>query len=62
MSRNHLLLIAVEDTGWFFVNDQLVDKLNLSQNQYQGEISVVGDFSLDHRSSPEFQDFNVWAP
>ena len=62
VSRNHLLLIAIEDTGWFFVNDELVDKLNLSQNQDQGEIRAAGDFFLDHRSSPEFHDFNVWAP
>ena len=62
LSRNRLLLIAIEDTGWFFVNDELVDKLNLSHNQDQGEIRAAGDFFLDHRSSPEFQDFNVWAP
>ena len=62
VSRNHLLLIAIEDTGWFFANDELVDKLNLSQNQDQGEIRAAGDFFLDHRSSPEFHDFNVWAP
>ena len=62
LSQNHLLLIAIEDTGWFFVNDELVDKLNLSQNQDQGEIRAAGDFFLDHRGSPEFQDFNVWAP
>ena len=62
LSRNRLLLIAIEDTGWFFVNDELVDKLNLSQNRDQGEISAMGDFFRDHRGSPEFHDFNVWAP
>ena len=62
LSRNHLLLIAIEDTGWFFVNDELIDKLDLSQNQDHGEISASGDLFLDHRSSPEFYDFNVWAP
>ena len=62
LSRNHLLLIAIGDTGWFFVNDRLLAELNLSQNQDDGEISASGDLFLDHRSSPEFYDFNVWAP
>ena len=32
LSRNHLLVIAIEESGWFFVNDQLVTKLDLEHN------------------------------
>ena len=60
--RNHLLLIAIGDSGWFFVNGDLVDRLDLSHNTDSGWISVMGDFFRDHQGSPEFEDFNVWAP
>ena len=61
-SRNHLLLIGIDDSGWFFVNGKLVDRLDLSHNLDAGWISVIGDFFRDHQGSPEFEDFNVWAP
>ena len=61
-NRNHLLLIAIEDSGWFFVNSELVDRLDLSHNMDSGWISVMGDFFRDHQGSPEFENFNVWAP
>ena len=40
LSRNHLLVIAFEESGWFFVNDRLVAKLDLGHNlnQSQGEM------------------------
>ena len=59
---NHLLLIAVGDSGWFFMNDNLVAELDLSHNLDSGWVSVMGDFFLDHQGSPGFEDFNVWAP
>ena len=62
LSRNHLLLIAIKDTAWFFVNDGLVSELNLSHNQDRGGISAMGGFFRDHRGSPNFEDLNVWAP
>ena len=62
LTRNHLTLIAIEDRGWFFVNDQLIDELDLSHNQDRGGISAMGGFFREDRDSPEFQDFNVWAP
>ena len=36
LSRNHLLAIAIEGAGWFFVNDRLVAKLDLGHNQAFG--------------------------
>ena len=61
-SLKHLLLIAVGDIGWLFLNDVLAAQLNLSHNMNSGYISVMGDFFQDHQGSPEFEGFNVWAP
>ena len=61
-SRNHLILFALEEVGLFFVNGQFVAKLNLSHNLDYGGVSVMGDFFLDHRGSPSFENFNVWVP
>ena len=62
LSRNHLLIIAIEGAGWFFVNDRLVAKLDLGHNQASGGIGTVGDFWQNHQGSPSFENFNVWAP
>ena len=62
LSRNHLLIIAIEGAGWFFVNDQLVAKLDLGHNQGSGVVSAMGDYYRSHQGSPSFEDFNVWAP
>ena len=61
-SRNRMLLIAVEGSGWFFINDNLVAKLDLGHNQNVGHVGASGDFFGDHQGSPEFRNFNVWAP
>lgn len=62
LSRNRLLLLAFGESGWLFLNDQLVAKLELSHNMEHGQISAMGDFFLDHDGSPRFEDFSVWAP
>ena len=62
LSRNHLLIIAIEESGWLLVNDRLVAKLDLGHNQTSGGISTMGDFYLSHQGSPSFENFNVWAP
>lgn len=61
-SRNHLLIIALEGLGWFFLNDRLVARLDLDHNQAVGGVSAMGDFFLSHQGSPSFENFNVWAP
>ena len=60
--RNRLVLIAVEDRGWFFIDGQLVTDISLSHNGDQGDVSVMGDFFNDHQGEPEFEDFIVWVP
>ncbi len=62
LSRNHLLVIAIEGAGWFFVNDQLVAKLDLGHNLDSGWIYAMGDYYRSHQGSPSFENFNVWAP
>ena len=62
LSRNRLLVIAFEESGWFFVNDRLVAKLDLGRNQTSGGISTMGGFFNSHTGEPSFENFNVWAP
>ena len=61
-SKNLLLLYAIDDFGIFFVNGQLVARLDLSHNQDWGGVSAIGDFFRDHQGSPRFENFNVWTP
>ncbi len=61
-AQNHLLLIAVGESGWLFLNDRFVTKLDLGHNQEVGYLSVMGDFYYNHQGNPQFKDFNVWAP
>ena len=62
LSRNHLLIIAIEEFGWFFVNDRLVAKLDLGHNLDSGNVSAMGGFFANHQGSPSFENFNVWVP
>ncbi len=62
LNRNHLLVIAIEESGWFFVNDQLVAKLDLGHNQASGGTSAMGGLFDSHTGEPSFENFNVWAP
>ena len=61
-SRNRLLLIAIEESDWFFINGQLVAKLDLGHNRDVGDVSAMGDFFNNHSGNPEFREFNVWTP
>ena len=61
-SRNHLLLHIFGDSGRFFVNGQLVARLNLSHNLDYGGVSAMGDFFRNHTAEPSFTNFNVWTP
>ena len=61
-SRNHLLLIALEATGLFFLNGELVSRLDLSHNRDQGEVHAIGGFYNNHTGEPSFEGFSVWTP
>ena len=60
--RNHLLLIAVGDTGWLFIDEELISSLDLGHNQDEGDVGAIANFWNNHRAKVEFYDFTVWAP
>ena len=61
-SKNHLLLFAFEDSGFLFVNGELVSRLDLAHNLEHGGVSAIGGFFSDHTGEPSFENFNVWTP
>ena len=61
-SDNHLVLIALEKVGLFFVNGQFVARLDLSHNLDYGPVSAMGGFLRGHTGEPSFENFNVWVP
>ena len=61
-SRNSLLVMAFEESGWFFVNDSLVAKLDLGHNLDSGDVSAMGGFFNNHIGEPSFENFKVWVP
>ena len=61
-SRNHLMLLVLKDSGFFFVNGELISRLDLSHNLDYGGVSAVGGFFNGHTGEPGFENFNVWTP
>jgi hypothetical protein len=61
-SRNHLLLIALADSGWLFVDNQFVANLDLDHNLRPGFMSVTGNSLPGHQGTVLFENFSVWAP
>ncbi len=60
--RNQLLLVAIGESGYFFVNERLVATLDLSHNQDDGRVAVMANFFREHLGSPSFENFSVWTP
>ena len=60
-NRNHLILMAISDTGYFFINGQLITLLDLSHNFDYGNISEMGNLFSDSTGEPQFRNFNVWT-
>jgi serine/threonine-protein kinase len=60
---NRLLLIALDDTGYIFINDKLVTELDLSLRNHSGDVTVVTTFFIGNEiegSVTTFSDFTVW--
>ncbi|MCA9918012.1 MAG: serine/threonine protein kinase [Anaerolineales bacterium] len=60
--QNRLRLIAWGNVGYFFVNDELVAKLNIANNQDSGDIEVMTAYYFDHEIEGEatgFENFTV---
>jgi hypothetical protein len=61
--ENQLLLVAQDDKGWFFVNNQYVAILDLNSIDSTGNIIVSSGFELANAvngRSTTFEDFSVW--
>ncbi|MBK8900189.1 MAG: serine/threonine protein kinase [Anaerolineaceae bacterium] len=59
---NSLRLIAWGDVGYFFVNDEFIDSLDLSSNLDPGEVEAITAFYFDHELEGEatgFVDFTI---
>ncbi len=59
---NSLRLIAWGDVGYFFVNDEFIATLDLSNNQDSGDIEAITAFYFDHEIEGEatgFTDFTI---
>ena len=59
---NTIRLIAWDNIGYFFLNDQFIDRLDLSNNLDSGDIEVITAFYFDHEIEGEatgYSDFTV---
>ena len=59
--KNHLLLMTIEHIGFFFINGELITRLDLSHNLDYGEVGAISGFYNDHTGEPRFGNFNVWT-
>lgn len=62
--ENRLTLIAWNDIGYFLINDQLVDSLDLSGRVAAGDLAVITAFFIENElpgSITNFTGFTVWA-
>ena len=62
---NHLRIIVLENNAWFFINDNFVARLDLSDLGDPGDIfAVTGFFTGDEVAgeSTSFENFTVWVP
>ena len=62
-STNHLLMLAVDEIGLFFVNEQLIAHLDLSHNLGYGDVSTKTGIFISYINEPDtgFRNFNVWT-
>ena len=60
-ATNHLLLIAVADKGWIFLNGRFITALDLSHNINAGSAAAFAGFFSGNTGTVPFRDFTVWA-
>ncbi len=61
---NELVLIAQNETGYFFVNGQFIEQLDLSDRLEAGETAVVAAFFLGNErfgTQTNYNDFTIWS-
>lgn len=62
--KNTLRLIALGDIGYFFLNDEFVEALDISEIQTPGAVDVFTAYYADHEiegAATLYEDFSVWA-
>ncbi len=62
-AANRLLLIALDDAGYFFLNDALVAELDLSSRRNAGDVSVSTAYFVGNEiegNTTTFSNFVVW--
>jgi len=60
---NHIRVVALEDSGWFYVNGEFISELDLS-SQYSGGIMIATGFIEGNQVTgklTEYRDFTVWS-
>ena len=60
-NTNHLLLMVIEENGYFFINGELITMLDLSHNPDYGNVIAIAGFYNSHTAEPQFRNFNVWT-
>ncbi|MEZ4641319.1 MAG: serine/threonine-protein kinase [Chloroflexota bacterium] len=61
--QNELLLIAQEEIGYFFLNNNFIAQLDLSSRTNTGDVSLsTGYYTVDEQENAitTYQDFTVW--
>ena len=61
--RNRLQLIALDETGYFFINGEFIDTLDLSEHLESGDIAIgTGFYTSDMQpgSATGYSDYSVW--
>ena len=56
----HLRLIAVGDTGWLFLDGDLLTTLNLKHNEREGEVAALASLFMGNVGVVGFEGFRVW--
>lgn len=60
---NQLTLIVIDETGYFFLNEQFVDTLDLGERVETGEIALgTGFYTVDEQAGAvtTYEDFGIW--
>ncbi|NPV55804.1 MAG: hypothetical protein HPY76_03900, partial [Anaerolineae bacterium] len=60
---NFMRVVAYEERGWFFINDQLVGQVDLAARQAAGKVNLgTGFYTGNEKTGYEtgYDDFSVW--
>ncbi|MFH1446545.1 MAG: hypothetical protein ABIG43_03930 [Chloroflexota bacterium] len=64
-SSNHILLVAINHEGYFYLNGTLIAKLDLSARMNSGKIAPACDIysgNSIHGTYVRYENFSIWNP